>query len=168
MTTIRRLNVGEAELYRMGRLESLLESPEAFCSRYEEAIARSDQSWNEQADSSASGSDRATFLILEDRPVGLAALYRDSNDPNVGELIQMWVAPEKRGGSAASALINEIFMWAGTNGFSRVKAEVISSNTRAIRFYQNYGFKDSADEPVHSNASITLTKTIYPCCGGKG
>ena len=103
MSTIRRLSIGEGGLYRSVRLESLKESPEAFSSSYDDALTRSEQSWHDQADSSASGSDRATFIILDEQTVGLGALYRDENDSSVGELIQMWVAPEIRGGQAASS-----------------------------------------------------------------
>jgi hypothetical protein len=48
-------------------------------------------------------------VVIEDRPVGLAALYRDEEDPNLGELFQMWVAPEVRGGSVAADLLFEVF-----------------------------------------------------------
>ena len=79
MITIRRLNAGEGMLYREARLASLKESPEACSSNYAAAISRSEQSWHEQADSSATGTDRATFIAMGDTPVGLAALYRDEN-----------------------------------------------------------------------------------------
>jgi len=168
MAIIRRLNLGEGALYRSVRLESLQESPDAFASRYEDAVTRSEQSWCDQADSTASGSDRATFIIAENRPVGLAALYRDGNDTKVGELIQMWVAPEKRGGTAASSLIDEIFLWAGDNNFSRVKAEVEISNSRAIQFYKKVGFIESDDQASYSSSSILLTKDVEQDAALKG
>ena len=86
------------------------------------------------------GSDRATFVVIEDQPVGLAALYRDETCNEVGELIQMWVAPEVRGGTVAADLLREVFQWAGSNHFSFVKAEVVRSNARALRFYDKFGF----------------------------
>ena len=168
MSTARRLNLGEGPLYRAVRLEALRESPDAFSSRYEEAIARSDQSWADQADSSSTGSDRATFVILEDQPVGLAALYRDQSDSEVGELIQMWVSPEARGRSAAADLLLVIVGWAGSNRFSHVKAEVMKNNARALRFYEKFGFAVSADESVHSTSSIILTNTAEQVSCGNG
>ena len=158
MRITRRLNSGEGHLYRAVRLEALRESPEAFSSRYEDAVARSEQSWADQADSSATGSDRATFVTLEDQPVGLAALYRDDNTTDVGELIQMWVAPEARGGTVASDLLREVFQWASANSFAFVKAEVMKSNTRALRFYEKFGFSLSAAN--HTPSSVLLTKPI--------
>jgi ribosomal protein S18 acetylase RimI-like enzyme len=117
-------------------LEALRESPGAFLSRYEDAVGRSDESWAEQADGGAAGSDRATFVSLGERPVGVVSLYRDADEPEVGELLQMWVAPEVRGGTVAADLLG----WAEGNGFAVVRAEVMGSNGRALRFYEKFGF----------------------------
>jgi RimJ/RimL family protein N-acetyltransferase len=160
MRVIRRLSPGEGALYRAVRLEALRDSPEAFSSRYEDAVARSEQSWADQADSSATGSNRATFVTIEDRPVGLAALYRDEEDSNVGELAQMWVAPEVRGESVAADLLFEVFRWAGFNGISHVKAEVVKSNTRALRFYEKFGFVASDVGSFESASSWLLIKRV--------
>lgn len=160
MRVTRRLNPGEGQLYRAIRLEALLESPEVFSSRYEDAIARSPQSWADQADSSARGSNRATFVTLENQPVGLAAVYRDENDPAVGELIQMWVSPEVRGSSVGMDLLHEVFRWASANRLSLVKAEVMRSNARALRFYEKFGFLRSDDSDTES--SVLLTKPVVP------
>lgn len=165
MTMVRRLKIGEGGLYRGVRLASLLDSPDAFSTRYENAVARSYQSWIDQADASAAGSDRATFIVVEDRPVGVAALYRDCKNFDVGELIQMWVAPEKRGSSTATDLLRQIFIWAGANGFSRMKAEVMFCNPRALAFYRKSGFTVSAEMATHVDSSSMFTKQIEPIFG---
>lgn len=144
MHTIRHLEVGEAALYREVRLEALRESPDAFATSYESALNRDHESWVAQADGSAEGGDRATFVVLADRPVGLAALYRDSEDPFLGDLIQMWVAPGHRGGAVAVGLLDRVFDWASRHGFRSIRAEVTAGNSRAFRFYEKYGFRPSA------------------------
>ena len=158
MIITRRLNLGEGLLYRATRLEALRESPSAFASRYEDAITRSDQSWADQADASAVGSDRATFVAIDEQPVGLAALYRSESAPDVGELIQMWVAPGMRGGSVATDLLHAIFQWAGAQHFSCVSAEVMRDNFRALRFYEKFGF--TACDDRFAELSVILTKPI--------
>ena len=161
MKVIRRLTTGEGALYRSVRLESLRDSPKAFSSTYEDALARSEESWSAQADSTASGSDRATFVfVIDDKPCGLGAVYRDNDEVEVGELIQMWISPGYRGSSAAEDLLNEIFHWAALNGFSRIKAEVQKDNKRAMKFYLNYGFVPSGDVSLHSDSSVMLTKSV--------
>jgi ribosomal protein S18 acetylase RimI-like enzyme len=158
MRITRRLNSGEGHLYRAVRLEALRESPDAFSSRYEDAVARSDQSWADQADSSAAGSDRATFVTLEEQPVGLAALYRDGDSADFGELIQMWVAPEVRGGGVAGELLEEVFRWASFNRFSFVTEEVMGTNARALRFYEKFGF--SLFDENSGGSNIRLIKEV--------
>jgi putative hydrolase of HD superfamily len=140
LPTIRRLRIGEGELYRRLRLESLNESPEAFASTYESASARSQESWSMQADASATCRHRATFVVLADQPIGLAALYRDETRPDEGELIQVWLSPESRGGTLATELMDAVFHWAASNGFETIRAEVTPANDRALRFYEKYGF----------------------------
>jgi RimJ/RimL family protein N-acetyltransferase len=162
MITTRRLHPGEGPLYRAVRLAALRDAPDAFATCYEDALARSDESWAEQADASASGPDRATFIAMENDPVGLAALYRDEQDFMTGELIQMWVAPHVRGADVAAELLRVVFSWAATNHFLRVKAEVIKTNARALRFYEKSGFSLSAGNPTAS--SVVLLKTVGQAC----
>ena len=158
MHVIRRLNVGEALLYRAVRLESLQDSPAAFLTTYEFASARDDESWVAQADASAQGSDRATFVVLADRPIGLGALYRDPDEPARGELIQMWVSADHRGTSLAAELLDHIFEWASRHRFCSIRAQVMAGNSRAFRFYEKYGFEPGASKDGHA----TLTKEVGP------
>ncbi|RYD42766.1 MAG: GNAT family N-acetyltransferase [Verrucomicrobiaceae bacterium] len=152
---IRRLNPGEARLYRSVRLESLQESPEAFASTYESALERSEESWHEQADGSATGNDRATFIVLADRPVGVAALYRNPEKSGEGEMIQVWVSPDHRGGTVAGDLLRALFSWAASNDFHTIMAEVTPDNIRALRFYEKQGFVR-----IHPSAGVTIENPV--------
>ncbi len=140
MLLIRRLELGEGELYRAVRLQSLEDSPAAFVTTLEDALARSHRSWAAQADSSAAGNDRATFVALDGKPVGLGAIYRDTSRLEDGELLQVWVAPDCRGGGVAIRLLDALFAWAASVGFQTIRAEVFRDNPRALRFYEKYGF----------------------------
>jgi ribosomal protein S18 acetylase RimI-like enzyme len=138
------------------RLTSLRESPSAFGSTYESALRRSPESWSEQADSTAHGSDRSTFIAFSgDSPIGIAALYRKGEGTDAGELLQVWVSPECRSQGVAIDLMNAVFQWAGENGFQTVVATVAKGNVQALKFYRKYGFKpenraplDGPDDPV--------------------
>jgi RimJ/RimL family protein N-acetyltransferase len=141
MFSVRRIHMGEGDLFKQIRLSSLFESPSAFSSTYESAMKRTPESWQEQADKSAEGSDRATFLLFsEDAPIGIAALYRVVNNLDTGEVIQVWVSPVYRGTGAAEILMEAVFRWARENGFRRVLAGINQGNVRALRFYQRLGF----------------------------
>jgi hypothetical protein len=90
MIEIRRIRLGEGDLFKQLRLTSLRESPHAFTSSYESALKRSSESWAEQADSTALGSNRATFIAFSgDSPIGIAAFYRDKERMDVGEVLQV-------------------------------------------------------------------------------
>ncbi len=142
MIRIRRIQKGESDLFKHMRLTSLHESPSAFATTYEAALTRSAESWREQADSTAEGSDRATFIAFTAAsPIGIAALYRDPASMDTGEVLQVWVSPKHRGKGVAVYMMDAICRWAGENGFRRVLATVTQGNARALRFYRKYGFR---------------------------
>ncbi len=156
---VRRLIPGEGALYREARLRSLLESPEAFATTHEAASQRDAASWAAQADSSATGGDRATFIVLGDSPLGLAAVYRDADHPSEGELLQVWISPELRGGDTALRLMDAVWSWVMENGFGLIRAEVKSGNVRALRFYEKCGFHAAEDRPCAGD-SVMLVKPV--------
>ncbi len=142
MLHIRRIQLGEGSVYREIRLRALRDAPDVFTTTYAQAIERTAGSWDETADGAANGKVRAIFFILtDDKPTGLAALYQHPEMPGTGELLQVWVAPEYRGSGAADALLDALFRW-GTQeaGFCRVVAEVKANNKGALCFYRRYGF----------------------------
>jgi RimJ/RimL family protein N-acetyltransferase len=146
MISVRRIQTGEGELFKRMRLTALRESPFAFASTYEAALRRNPESWSEQANSTAQGSDRSTFVAFSDAsPIGIAALYRIEEENDVGELLQMWVSPEYRGKGVARDVMDAVFQWASANGFRSVVATIAKGNVRALRFYQKYGFKPESE-----------------------
>ena len=141
MITIRRLQVGEADLFKQLRLTALQDASYAFPSTYDAALQRSAESWREQAERTAQGVDRATFIAFsEDSPIGMAALYRREDDAEIGEVLQVWVSAKYRGTKVAWDLMDAIFKWASENNFRRIIAGVTKGNARAVKFYDKYGF----------------------------
>jgi RimJ/RimL family protein N-acetyltransferase len=161
LITIRRIRTGEAELFRQIRLKALQDAPYAFSSTFDSALRRSAESWREQAESTAQGSDRATFIAFsEEVPIGITALYRLEDQAEVGEVLQVWVAPEFRGSGIARDLMDVVFQWAGENNFRRIIAGVTKVNLRAQKFYTKYGFS-VMDESLPNNADgVSLAKEV--------
>ncbi len=162
MISVRRIRSGEAGLFKKLRLQALQDSPEAFGSSYEETAQRSAESWVDQVDASAQGSDRATFIAFQDNlPVGLAALYRMDAEPTMGELLQVWVSPELRGQGIAVMLVNSVFEWAAEMNFQVIVAGIMSGNDHAIKFYEDYGFQGAGAIDVGCpSGSLVLKKEI--------
>ena len=163
MVLIRRLQFGEVQLFRRMRLASLQDAPHAFSSTYESALLRSAESWREQADSTAQGAERATFIAFsDDTPIGIAALYRLPGHTDVGETLQVWVAPEHRGKGIARGLMNALFVWASQNGFRRVIATLTKENARAIGFYCKYGFALPNEPSQTAPQDVVLAREVKP------
>jgi GNAT superfamily N-acetyltransferase len=158
---IRRIQTGEAGLFKQMRLASLRDAPYAFSSTYESALCRSAESWREQADSTAQGTDRATFIAFsDDAPIGIAALYRLPDQLEAGEVLQVWVAPEYRGTRVARDLMDVVFEWAGDNGFCTIIARITKGNTRALKFYRKYGFALAKEASLNSSDGVSLVREV--------
>lgn len=161
MPKIRRLQIGEADLFKQIRLRSLQEAAYAFSSTYESALQRSEESWREQSDSTARGPDRAAFIAFSDEePIGIAALYRLEDRTDVGKLLQVWVAPEHRGRGIAEDLMDAIFEWASKNNFHTILSRVRDGNTRAQQFYIKYGFSNSDKFSSPDFVGVCLVKDV--------
>jgi GNAT superfamily N-acetyltransferase len=159
--TVKRIQLGEIELYKQIRLASLKDAPYAFESTYESAVQRNDETWGERAQSGAQGNDGATFLAFsDDRPIGMAALFRSQGQMDLGELMQVWVSPDYRGSRAAWDLMDGIFHWAKDHNFRRIIAGVTNVNPRAIAFYNRYGFSRMAEPAGDDSGSIYLIKEV--------
>lgn len=169
MISVRRICPGEWQLFRRVRLAALRESPAAFSSTYESARARSDQSWREQADASAGGTDRATFFALVDgSPAGIGAVYRDTDRPDEAEMVQVWVAPKFRGGTVAGELMDALVEWCKANGIRRVSAGVATGNDRALRFYAKHGFFAAGRASCGASGGTVLVRELGPARGDAG
>jgi GNAT superfamily N-acetyltransferase len=161
MVSIRRIQLGENEIFKRIRLAALRDSPSAFATTYESAVNRSADSWREQVDSTAQGSDRATFIAFsDDLPIGIAALYRDKDRMDVGEVLQVWVAPEFRSKGVAQKILDAVFQWAGENGFCIILATITKGNERALHFYLKYGFKDLDPAAIDNAGESVLLKSV--------
>lgn len=161
MITIRRIGTGEADLYKQIRLSALRDAPYAFTSTYDLALQRSPESWREQADRSAQGSDRGTFIAFSNHtPIGMAALYRLEGQADIGELLQVWVSPESRGTNVIWDLMNFVFKWAKENNFRRIIAGVTKGNARALKFYSKYGFSVIDVSLPNESEGVSLVKEV--------
>lgn len=161
MITIRRIRIGESDLFKQIRLKALLDAPYAFLSTYDSALHRSPESWREQGDRTAQGSDRVTFIAFsDDTPIGMAGLYRLEDQSDTGELIQVWLSPEYRGANLARDLMDFVFKWAEENNFRKIIAGVTKVNARALKFYIKYGFSVIDESLPNDSEGVSLVKEV--------
>ncbi|QKX16502.1 GNAT family N-acetyltransferase [Microbulbifer sp. YPW1] len=136
------------------RLESLLDSPDAFGLTYQEAREISDDKWK----SIASEGNGLKFLLARcnGECVGLVGgVYTHGQY----ELVSMWVKPEKRNGGIGVGLAKELLSHAKSQGFSSVVLNVSVKNKAAYSLYSKIGFR--ALEEGRGSSGGELKKMVW-------
>jgi GNAT superfamily N-acetyltransferase len=161
MNAVRRIRSSDAEIYKRLRLTALKDIPVAFTTTCESALIRTAESWSAQVEEAARGEDRGIFIAFcGQEPVGMAALYRDEENPHIGEVLQMWVSPPYRSQGVGQHLMDSIVNWARCCRFDELKAHVTRRNQRAIPFYEKCGFKQIPDLVFPPPNEIMLRRAI--------
>ncbi len=137
--TVRALTEGDWEAYRSARLEALIESPEAFVATVEAEQAFPEERWRDRM-------NRSVRLLAEvdGEKVGIASVGQvsaENEDPTVGELFGLWVAPSARGTGVATALVRAGADTARERGRTHLAYWVGSENGRAVAFASGFGFR---------------------------
>jgi len=136
------------------RLQSLIESPDAFGITYQEAKEISDEKWK----SIASEISGLKFLIArcDGEDVGLVGAVLTEGQY---ELVSMWVKPEKRKLGIGGGLVKELLRHAELRGFTSVILNVSSKNNAACKLYSRLGFKDF--KKAGSSPEVELKKMVW-------
>jgi len=141
------LPVERWEEYRALRLYALQESPQAFGSSYAGSVAHPDEFWINRLRNAAAGRNLLIFAEDGDRLVGLIGTYDESREPNVANIISVFVAPDYRGRGLASRLLDAILTEVRKRPGIRVARLTVNvSQTAAISAYQRAGFRTVATE----------------------
>lgn len=138
--SIERIRADEGEVLRDIRLRSLLDSPEAFGQRYDEAAASTHDDWVTTARASAAG-DRRIWLFARDDAGAPRGVVQARRRPVADCLLfSMWVAPEARRLGVGASLVDAVQDWGSAWGAKRVVLWVMAANESAMRFYDRIGF----------------------------
>jgi ribosomal protein S18 acetylase RimI-like enzyme len=136
--SVRRLSTLEADSFRSIRLESLQRDPEAFASTLARELSESRDNFLERFDRSTlfGGFVGANLMAI--------AGFSPLEGPKIGHkgvLWGMYTRPEARGTGLATALVGSLIEHA-REYVEQIQLTVISSNSRARRFYQRRGFSE--------------------------
>ncbi|MGO4107130.1 GNAT family N-acetyltransferase [Paenibacillus sp. YAF4_2] len=139
---IRVLDIEDAECCHELRLQSLLDSPEAFLTTYEIQSARPIEEIRQQIKPE---DGRFTLGAFKDNQlVGMVTFVREIRPKIIhkGNIYAMYVAPGARGQGLGKALIQELVRRASIlDGLEQINLTVISDNAAAKRLYASCGFK---------------------------
>jgi putative acetyltransferase len=82
--------------------------------------------------------DTAVVVYLNSTPVGCACFKQYSTD--AVEIKRMFVHPSARGKGVASAILNELEIWAKEKGFNYTVLETLKTNIEAVNLYKKQGY----------------------------
>lgn len=150
----RRLTAADVDAARSLRLASLLDSPMAFGSLYEDTLMQPDEWWHEWI------SGGATFAAFDETgDVGIVRVQALEEHPDdVAMLYSMWVAPRARGRGVGEALVRECVQWARHVGFNDMQLAVVENNERAVQLYVRCGFQRTGRVEVRERDGVTIAE----------
>jgi ribosomal protein S18 acetylase RimI-like enzyme len=151
--TLDRISPRNVAVFREIRLRALQDSPTAFASTYADESQFTDEVWLRRA-----------IWCTTDRSVGFLALAGttgcgivrgslDDDDPQIGWVESMWVAPSNRRRGVGQLLVNAVIDWARDCGIGMLKLDVTKTNEAAIRFYKSLNFRDTGQTKPYAQDS---------------
>ncbi len=142
MIWLQEIGPDDWKLWRELRLAALTDAPYAFGSQLADWADAPEERWRERL-----GVPGAYQVIasLDGTPVGMAGGFR-AEEPEVTELVSMWITPAGRGQGVGDALMTAIEDWSRGIGARILKLSVVAGNDPAHNLYLRSGFADT-DEP---------------------
>jgi GNAT superfamily N-acetyltransferase len=143
---IRRLGIGDAADYRMLRLRSFREHPEAFTTSYEE-LER--QPLAETEKRMTSEHQKFWGAFVDGKLCGYVGLDRETRTKcrHKATLVGMYVEPEMAGRGVGRALVEALLAQARADGLELIVLTVTDGNAKAAQLYERCGFRSFGVEP---------------------
>lgn len=152
MVLVREVTADDVEAFRDIRLEALRDAPEAFGSTFAREVAFAEADWQRRI---ARGGNFLGYLpeASVTEPAGLIGGYQE--DPQLVELVSMYVRPRARGRGVGEALIATVIDWAATRNAASVHLWVTETNKPARLLYERCGFTLTGErQPLPSNPAL--------------
>ena len=149
---VREVVAGDVEAFRDIRLEALRDAPEAFGSTFAREVAFAEADWQRRI---ARGGNFLGYLpeASATEPAGLIGGYQE--DPQLVELVGMYVRPRARGRGVGEALVATVIDWAAARNAASVHLWVTETNKPARLLYERCGFTLTGErQPLPSNPAL--------------
>lgn len=155
MIDVRAITVEDWPQLRSIRLEALADTPSAYSTTYDDAVAFPDSLWIERAKASVAGAEQMTVIGFDgDRAVSLAiGLLREQHGALVTVVVSVYISPSIRGTGVGDRMFLLIHSWGETHGSTQASLWVEETNARAIGFYERLGYTMTLDRARVANDS---------------
>jgi GNAT superfamily N-acetyltransferase len=160
MPLVRQTAVHDWPALRDIRLAALQDAPDAFGSTYHEEVSFTEAQWRARI---ARGGSFLAYVheVTASDPAGLSGGYL--TEPDMVDLVSMWVRPQARGHGVGQALIAAVMDWARARDARSVHLWVTETNSYACLLYQRCGFTPTAErQPLPSNPDLGEIGMIRP------
>lgn len=133
---IRRLSIGDVEIFRRIRLEALSCDPSAFASVHDDWVDLSNEGWRNRL------SEPVFVAFINEEPVGMMCLSRQRarKMAHRATLVSVYVRKSERGSGVAADLLAVVSDYAKNLGILQLELAVNAENAVAVRFYRRHGF----------------------------
>ncbi len=163
MVDIRHVRPQDWESLKAIRLLSLSDSPEAFCTTYEEAASYANDVWIKRASVDPVGGSSVSVIAMDGADaVGMAVGMLC--DDGALDVVSVFVAPEHRGTRIAQELMATVETWGRGQGADRAVLEVEAGNQRAGAFYARLGYLPTGKRETYAGRfwlqRVELTKSL--------
>lgn len=140
---VRRTARSDGAVLRGVRLRALEDAPYAFGETLEAALAKPVSDFEADAIRHSTSNRSASFLALEgSEAAGMIGAFFDETTGNPF-ICALWVTPTQRGTDLAQRLVAKAASWLFEQSAGSIFAWVVEDNSRAIAFYEKFGFIDS-------------------------
>lgn len=130
--------------YKNLRLRALKEDPQAFGSKYDEAMTAPDSKWQNRLLSVADEKSWAVFAKQNNQLVGMVFAIQNTDQEkteHIAEIVSMYVAKEARGQHIARQILEALLTKLAKNKIFIAKLSVVKEQKAAVNLYQKMGFK---------------------------
>jgi ribosomal protein S18 acetylase RimI-like enzyme len=85
----------------------------------------------------------------------MAGVFVIPDQPEIAQLISMWVDPARRRSGVGTSLVDAVVRWARGRGARRIQLWVTDTNHQAISLYARAGFaRTERVQPLPSNPAL--------------
>lgn len=157
------LNPSEWGSMKELRLRALQDTPQAFGTSYNEALARSDDYWRDSLERSGKGVEWWYFAKLDRKLVGMMGGKRETHEKlsHQAEIVGVYVAPEARGLGVGSKIMEAMLEAIGkSDGIRSVGLHVTVGQESAYALYKKFGFVERGRVPDDIRVGDKYYETI--------